>query len=326
MSDSVAPPADISRKGTGITRENGYDAARRRIRRAYRRQVARVGGTWHALVTMAGPDGTHLPAVDDRADQVVPAASINKLAIACAVLDKIDRGVLRLDQRVELRPEDVLDGDGIYHRQPVWGDRLTLANVLAAMLMLSDNTAVRLCGLVCTGVEVNEYLSTRGFTHTRVEPLPDDPRRMFLGTTTPHETHALLSGLVGGAMIPDGMVPGGIVPGGTVPGGIAPGGIVPGGMVSPASTRFLLDVLRGYTDGVRRTMSSTERLRTVSKYGALDDGRHEAGVMFDADGTARVIFCLFSELPGHGHNYGATHPLVEAHARLGRCMFDQLPT
>jgi beta-lactamase class A len=245
-------------------------------------------------VTVADPDGTHIPAVDDKADEVVPAASVNKLALACAVLDKIDRGALRLDQTVELAPESVLYGDGIYHLQTVWGDRLTLANVLTTMLMLSDNTAVRLCGLVCTGAEVNDYLAGKGFAHTRVEPLPDNPHRMFLGTTTARETHTLLSKLVGGVM------------------------------VAPAATRFLLDLLHGFSDGVRRDMSSDERLRTASKYGAVDNGRHEVGVMFGADGAAQLIFAFFGDLPAHGHNYGATNPLAAAHARLGRCMLDQV--
>ncbi|WP_240941978.1 serine hydrolase [Planosporangium thailandense] len=268
--------------------------ARGRIRRAYRREVARAGGSWHALVTLADPDGTHRVAVEDAADEVVPAASVNKAAIACAVLDKVDRGALRLDRTLELTADTVLYGDGIYHLQTVWGDRLTLANVLTAMLMLSDNTAVRLCGQVCAGPEINEYLAGKGFTHTRVEPLPDDPRRMFLGTTTARETHRLLHKLVDGSM------------------------------VSPAATRFVLSLLHGFTDGVRREMSSAERLRTVSKYGALDDGRHEAGAMFDADRTPRLIFSFFADLPGHGHNHGATHPLVAAHARLGRRMRDEV--
>jgi beta-lactamase class A len=271
--------------------------ARRRIRRAYERETSRAGGVWHSLVTVADPDRTHRPAVEDKPDEVVPAASVNKLGIACAVLDKIDRGELRLDQKVELTPEIILCGDGIYHLQTVWGDQITLANVLTAMLMVSDNTAVRLCGLVCTGLEINDYLARKGFAHTRVEPLPTNPHRMFLGNTTARETHTLLSRLVGGSM------------------------------VSPTATRFMLEIMRrtdGFHDGVRRTMSSDERLRTAIKYGALDNGRHEVGIMFSADGSPELIFSFFADLPGHGDNYGATNPLVEARARLGRRMFDQV--
>ncbi|NJC63884.1 serine hydrolase [Planosporangium flavigriseum] len=264
------------------------------MRRAYQRETTRAGGTWNALVTLADRDGSHRVVIEDKADDVVPAASVNKLAVACAVLHKIDRGALRLDQTVELTPEIVLHGDGIYHLQTVWGDRLTLANVLTAMLMLSDNTAVRLCGLVCTGPEVNEYLAARDFRHTRVQPAPGNPHRMFLGTTTAREAHRLLRMLVAGTLI------------------------------SPAATRFVLSLLHGFSDGVRRTMSSDERLRTASKYGADDDWRHEVGVMFGDDSSAALIFSFFGDLPGHGHNFGATNPLVEAHARLGRLLLDEV--
>jgi hypothetical protein len=159
----VAPPAE----------------ARRRIQRAYRRETAKAGGTWWSLVTVAEPDGTHVPAVDDKAD----------------------------------------------------------------------------------------------------------------------EAHTLLGKLAGGSM------------------------------VSPAATRFMLGVMRwadGFHDGVRRNMSSDERLRTAIKYGAVSNGRHEVGVMFNGDGSPQLIFSFFADLPGHGANFGATNPLVEVRARLGRCMFDQV--
>jgi beta-lactamase class A len=274
---------------------------RRRIRRAYRRATTRAGGSWHALITMAGPDGAQVTVVVDRADEVVPAASVNKLGVACAVLDKVDRGELRLDQKLELIPEIILFGDGIYHLQGVWGDRVTLANVLTALLVVSDNTAVRLCGLVCPGDEVNAYLAGKGFRHTRVEPVPDHPHRMFLGRTTAREAHALISRLVAGTM------------------------------VSPAATRLMLDLMRaaaGDHDGVRQRMSSWERDRTPAKQGTDEGCRHEVGALFDADpgpAAPEIVFSFFADLPSHAGDLGGTNPLVRARATLGRCMRDQMP-
>src|SRR5439155_13063626 len=148
----------------------------RRIRRAYRAATARSGGVWRSLVTVAG---SARPVVDERADEVVRAASVNKLAIACAVLDLVDRGALRLDRRLTLTEDLVVGGSGIYRSQPVFGDRVTVAGALTAMLLVSDNTAVRLCGLVCPGARVNDYLARHGFRHTRVEPV--DECRTYLG-------------------------------------------------------------------------------------------------------------------------------------------------
>jgi beta-lactamase class A len=268
----------------------------------YRRETARAGGTWHALITVTGPDGTPIVAVEDRADDVVTAASVNKLAVACAVLDKVDRGELRLNQRLELTAEIILSGDGIYHLQGVWGDHLTLANVLTALLVVSDNTAVRLCGLVCPGDEVNAYLAGNGFRHTRVDPLPDDPRRMFLGRTTAREAHTLVSRLVAGTM------------------------------VSAAATRLMLGLMRapaGSHDGVRRDLSSRERDRTATKHGADEGCRHEVGAVLgdgpvDADPVPGIVFSFFADLPAHAADLGGTNPLVRARAALGRCMRDCL--
>jgi beta-lactamase class A len=261
----------------------------------YREQVAAVGGSWYAYVT--GPDG---PLVDSHADHVTEGYSIQKLAVATAVLDKIDRGELSLGKRIPLRAEDILGGSGIYFLQGVWGDELTLANVLTAMLLVSDNTAVRLCGRVAPAAEINEILAAKGFTHTRVEPV-GDPHRFRMGTTTPRETHDLLKRLVDGTLL------------------------------APATSEFMLRVLRwinGYTDGVRRVMSSAERTRVATKHGAdfnaSGGARHEAGIIFDKTNKPQITYALFAESLADVNNYGATHPAVEAHALLGRAMIDSV--
>jgi beta-lactamase class A len=262
------------------------------FRTAYRRETGAAGGSWHSLVTI---DGYDTPVMDDGADDVVPAASVNKLAIACAVLHLVDRGELRLDRTVEVTADIVLPGDGIFHLQPVWGDRVTLAHVVTAMLLVSDNTAVRLCGQVCPGPAVNGYLAGGGFTHTRVEPLRADPSRMDLGWTTARETHALVRRLAEGTLL------------------------------APATTRFALAVLcapGGHHDGVRRVMSSAERARVAVKHGSYATARNEVGAVLGADGRPRVVFAFFADHPRHGADLGATHPCTEARAAFGRRLLD----
>lgn len=266
--------------------------------RVYRRERARAGGSWHSHIAMADGSGGLTTLVDDDADRVTHGYSVQKLAVAVAVLDKVDRGELSLGRKLDLRPDLVLSGSGIYHLHTVWGDEITIANVLTAMLLMSDNTAVRMCGRVAPATEINEILAAKGFVHTRVEP-DDDPHRFFLGTTTPRETHDLLWRLVGRTLL------------------------------SSASGDFMLDVMRwvdGYHDGVRRVMSSAERGRVATKHGADFDesgaARHEVGVMFGADGGPALTYALFADALGDRDNYGSTHPAVRAHATLGRAMFD----
>ena len=269
-----------------------------RIRRVYERQKARVGGNWHAHIALVDAAGVPQPVVQDDADHVTKGYSVQKLAVATAVMDKVDRGELSLGQKLDLRADIILGGTGIYFLHTVWGDEITVANFLTAMLLVSDNTAVRMCGRVVPALEINEILAAKGFVHTRVEPVAN-PNRFFLGDTTPREIHDLLWRLATKTLL------------------------------SPASCDFLLGILRwinGYHDGIRRNMSSEERSRVASKYGqdfnTLGASRHEAGVMFGADGAPALVYGLFAEGLGDLDNYGATHPAVEAHAVLGRTMFD----
>jgi beta-lactamase class A len=266
------------------------------IAETYAQQMAIAGGTWHTHI--AGADA---PIVEDDADHLTQGYSVQKLAVAAAVMDKIDRGELTLGQKLDLSPDIILGGSGIYFLQTVWGDDITIANILTAMLLVSDNTAVRMCGRLAPAAEINEILAAKGFAHTRVEPTTN-PNRFFLGTTTPRETHALLWRLATRTLL------------------------------KPASCDFLLNITRstnGYMDGVRRTMSSDERRRIATKHGAdfntLGASRHEAGIMFAPNGEPKLTYAMFAEALGELNNYGATHPAVQAHAIIGRTMLDNLP-
>lgn len=273
-----------------------------RVAALYQKLKTRAGGSWHSHVAMVDAAGALAPVVDDDADFVIHGYSVQKLFVATAVLDKVDRGELSLGQKLDLPADIILGGSGIYHLHTVWGDDITVANFLTAMLLVSDNTAVRMCGRVVPALEINEILAAKGFTHTRVEPVTN-PNRFFLGVTTPRETHDMLWRLANKTLL------------------------------SPASCDFMLGVTRwvnGYHDGVRRNMSSAERSRVATKYGAdfntLGASRHEAGVMFGTDGAPVLTYALFAEGLSDRDNYGATHPAVQAHAVLGRAMFDSIAT
>ncbi|MER5454756.1 serine hydrolase [Micromonospora sp. NPDC002389] len=292
---SGAAAAPSAPAGTAASGPGGAQAL---IGRTYRQQKARAGGVWHSHVAMVDTAGALRTVVDDDADRVTYGYSVQKLAVAVAVMDKIDRGELALGQRLDLTGDIILGGSGIYFLHTVWGDEITVANFLTAMLLVSDNTSVRMCGRVVPALEINEILAAKGFTHTRVEPVAN-PNRFFLGVTTPRETHDLLWRLANKTLL------------------------------STRSCDFLLGILRwvnGYHDGIRRDMSSAERSRVATKYGAdydtLGAARHEAGIMFDATGAPTLTYAFFADSLGDLDNYGGTHPAVRAHATLGRAMFD----
>jgi hypothetical protein len=281
--------------GPAVTPPGAPKPALAWLDKVYRWQTALAGGIWNSYVSLTDETGVPQPAVVQDADTVVQAYSVNKLAVATALLDKVDRGLIALDQHVDVTAAIVIpDGDGIFRLDRAYPSSITVGHALAALLTISDDTAVRLCGLVVPAAELNAIMVAKGFPHTQVVPVAN-PNRFFLGTTTPKETHDLLRALVGGTLL------------------------------SAASTDHLLSLIRSpiaFTDGIRRTMSSDERLRVGTKAGWFADGRNEAGIMFDPSGAPVLTYSFFAHGQEHPEDFGATHPAVQARAVIGRRYLD----
>ncbi|MDG4824305.1 class A beta-lactamase-related serine hydrolase [Asanoa sp. WMMD1127] len=259
----------------------------------YVRETRAAGGNWQALVTVAGTN--EVVAVADQPDTVVEAYSVNKIALAIAVLDKVDRRALSLSQRVTVSAGVAAgDGDGIFRLDGAYPSAVTLGHVLSALLTVSDDVAARLCGDLVPTAEVNRILAAKGFRQTRLQPT-GNPNRFYLGRTTPRETHTLLRRLVAGKLL------------------------------SPSSTQAILSRLRSpiaFTDGIRKEMSSLERGRIATKAGWWGDGRHEVGVIFGRSGRPVLTYAIFANGQAGAGNFGATHPAVRARARMGRAFID----
>ncbi|MFJ6197790.1 serine hydrolase [Micromonospora sp. NPDC092111] len=291
---TAAPASAAARPGRSARAAASPELAGPKINAAFQREKTLTGGDWQVHISLEN-GATPLVAVSESADRRVEAYSVNKVAVAVAVLDKVDRGLLTLDQRVDVTASIVVPGgDGIFVLDTAYPSSVTLGHVLANLLTVSDDTAVRLCGLVCPAAEINQILVGKGFPNTQVEPVAN-PNRFFLGTSTARETHALLRALVAGTLL------------------------------SPSSTAFVLKLLRSpvaFTDGIRRTMSSAERARVATKAGWFVDARHEAGVVFDDAGAPLMTYVLFADGQADPDNFGATHPVLQARARLGRLFLD----
>jgi beta-lactamase class A len=294
---ALGPAGAARAQGAGAGTDPRTGSVRTLVARVYRRETRRAGGTWNALITVPDADGGLVPAVDEGSGALVEAYSVNKVAVATAVLDKVDRGLLSVEQRVDVTAEIVRGiDDGIFTHDGAYPSAVTLGHVLAALLTVSDDAAVRLCGLVCPAREINEILVAKGFPNTQVQPVAN-PNRFFLGRTTARETHDLLQALVRGTLL------------------------------SASSTARLLGLIRSpiaFTDGIRRTMSSDERARVATKAGWFADGRNEAGIMFDRAGSPVLTYALFARGQAGADNFGATHPAVQARAVMGRAFLDAI--
>ena len=167
------------------------------------------------------------------------------------------------------------------------------------MLLVSDNTAVRMCGRVVPAVEINEILAAKGFVDTRVEPVAN-PNRFFLGDTTPRETHDLLWRLATKTLLSPGVVR------------------------LPARDPALDQrIPRRHPPQhvLGRSAAGSPPSTAPTSTPSARPGTRPASCSAP---TARRPWstALFAEGLGDLDNYGATHPAVEAHAVLGRTMFD----
>jgi len=76
-----------------------------------------------------------------NADEAFPMASTFKIAVAGAVLAKIDAGTISLETLLPVDPARYVESDGIANALIHPGVSLSVHNLLELMLTHSDNTA-----------------------------------------------------------------------------------------------------------------------------------------------------------------------------------------
>jgi beta-lactamase class A len=104
-------------------------------------------------------------------DQPFPMASSYKVPIAVELLTRADRGAIRLDSMITLRPGDIHPGSGmIAELLPLPGVALSLRNLLELMLLISDNSATDVVLRVAGGgAAVTERMGSLGVQGLRVD-------------------------------------------------------------------------------------------------------------------------------------------------------------
>ena len=106
--------------------------------------------------------------VEIKADSIYPTASMIKIPITIGVFDKIEKGYLNYDSVLTYNDSLLYAGEDILGSFKN-GEKISLSKVLMLMITTSDNTA-SLWGqhLAGTGADINTWLMTNGYTHTRV--------------------------------------------------------------------------------------------------------------------------------------------------------------
>lgn len=131
-----------------------------------------------------------------NADTIFPTASIVKLTILAAIIDKIKKGDLNYDQELIYKDSLLYEGEDILSSFKN-NEKILLKKVIMLMLTTSDNTAsLWLQSLAGKGVRINEILDSMGFIFTRVNsrtPGRENDRTLYgWGQTTPREIATLI--------------------------------------------------------------------------------------------------------------------------------------
>ncbi|MGD8830628.1 MAG: class A beta-lactamase-related serine hydrolase [Pseudomonadales bacterium] len=117
-----------------------------------------------------------------NADQAFPLASTYKVPMAAYALYLVGQGRLDPDALIEVRPEDKVISSPITRLFPHPGIRLSLLNLMEAMLIRSDNTATDvLLRTVGGGPAVTRWLASRGIDDLRVDRSTADLIRDYMG-------------------------------------------------------------------------------------------------------------------------------------------------
>ena len=167
---------------------------------------ARGGGLPANGAHPAGPEiATDVTQLSLRVDEVFPAASLAKLPIAIELMRRVDMGQFDLRERIDTSDAARVGGAGVLDiLDPT--TRLTLGELCALMLVVSDNTAANIIlDLVGMG-EVNETMARLNLTRTKLARAFMDQAARAAGrdnVTSAGDMLALLS-LIRGNALPGG--------------------------------------------------------------------------------------------------------------------------
>ncbi len=103
-----------------------------------------------------------------RADNPVNTLSVIKIAIMVRAYRDAERGTLNLDQRYQIRDDDVRRGSGVLQTFAP-GLRPTYRDLITQMIITSDNTATDILIARLGLARVNAMLAALGYTKTRLQ-------------------------------------------------------------------------------------------------------------------------------------------------------------
>lgn len=163
-----------------------------------RQRIEQIVASKDAVVGVAITAGDGRDTLTINGTRRFPMQSVFKFPIALAILSEVDKGRLSLDQKIEIKKDELLPGiySPIREAYPE-GTTLTIAELLRYTVSLSDNVGcdvlLRLLGKPET---VANYLKKHGFRDISIaineETMQRDWDAQFRNWTTPKEANRIL--------------------------------------------------------------------------------------------------------------------------------------
>lgn len=183
-----------------------------------------------------------------NADTLFPTASMIKVSIQCGLMDKIEKGELKYNQKLGYRDSLLYVGEDILGSFKD-KDTIQLSKVAMLMITMSDNTASLWLQKLVTGAYINNWLDQNGFkvmrVNSKVAGREAIRKRYGWGVTTPYEMCRLFTMINNSTAIS-----------------------------AAASERMVRNMGRIYWD--EKALSQIPPyVHTISKQGAVDESRSE---------------------------------------------------
>lgn len=231
-----------------------------------------------------------------RGDETFPSASLVKVPVLVALLDQVERGSIRLDERMGMVARDRVGGSGVLQYMES-GLPLTVGDAAWLMIVLSDNTATNLLLDKLNVRTVWEKMEALGLPHTKIHS------KTFLRATSIAPDSSVKYGL--GVAVPDEMVRLFAL-------------LHEGRAVSPAMDSLALRMLRANQDASKLVRWLPQDVPVAHKSGDVDRARNDCGIVYGP--RAPVALCVMTRENRHT-TYAVDAPAHLLIARIGREVF-----
>lgn len=266
------------------------------------------------------------PRVSINADRLFPMASTFKVAVAGRVLERVDKGELKLDKMIAIDPNRMVESEVIADRFIHPGVSLSVYNLLELMLTQSDNTATDYMVEAAGGpAAVTDWVRRQHIKDLRVDGDTDEIIRRFYGMGPGPFPQALAAKVKSDPNLDaESLKPNAAFDADprdtTTPAAMAEllARIFKGKALSPKSTKIMIGIMERCRTGVTRLRAMMPPgTKVADKTGTIGGSVNDVGVIGLPNGAGSVVVAVY--IKGSDAAYDAREKTI---AQIGRAVRD----